>query len=398
MGTTVLQQDVERDLRLRVAELSASVDLAGSPPVEVLRARYDAGLAFVHHPPGLGGLGLPAIWQQVLEELLCEAGAAEVDPFRNPLGTGTVVPTLLAHGGRQLQQRHFRPAWTGEEIWCQLFSEPGAGSDLAGLETRAVRDGGSWRVNGQKVWTSYAHRARWGLLLARTDPDLPKHQGLTMFVVDMRHAGVDVRPLRQATGGAEFNEVFLTDVEIPDGQRVGAPGDGWTVARTTLAHERASVGGRPVPREDGHVGWLSGLWRDRPELRTPELHVRVVDAWIRAEAVRLANERVRQLAADGQAGLEGSGAKVMHTETTQAITRLRALLDPEALLRYDHWEPEGAPAREDRVAGYHYLRSRAYTVEGGATQILLSQIADRVLGLPREPALSRSTPWKDIPR
>ncbi len=387
--------DVETLLRTRV---DALVREYGPDAPDLLGARYDAGLAFVHHPEGLGGLGIPATHQARLEELLVAAGVPAPAPYRNPLGTGTAVPTLLAHGSRELQERHFRAAWTAEEIWCQLFSEPGAGSDLAGLATRAVLDGDTWVVNGQKVWTSYAHRARWGLLLARTDPELPKHQGMTMFVVDMHHPGVEVRPLRQATGGQEFNEVFLSDVEIPDSARLDRRGSGWAVARTTLLHERSALGARPVPREDGHIGWLAQLWRERPDLRTPQLHARVVDAWIRAEAVRLTNERIRQLAATGRPGLEGSAAKVQHAETTQLVARVRAELDPEAALRYDEWDPDLAPPREERVAGYHYLRSRPMSIEGGATQILLSQIADRVLGLPREPALPKETPWSEIPR
>lgn len=387
--------EVEALVRERVAALVAE---HGTHAPDLLGARYDAGLAFVHHPIGLGGLGIAATWQARVEQLLADAGVPAPAPFRNPLGIGTAVPTLLAHGSRELQERHFRPAWTAEEIWCQLFSEPGAGSDLAGLSTRAVGDGDTWVVNGQKVWTSYAQVARWGLLLARTDPELPKHQGLTMFVVDLHHPGVEVRPLRQATGGQEFNEVFFTDVTIPDSHRIDLRGRGWDVARTTLFNERSAVGARPVPREDGHMGWLADLWRARPDLRTPPMHLRITDAWIKAEAVRLANERIRQLAASGQPGLEGSGAKLAHTETTQLIAKLRAELDPEAALRYDTWDPTLAPPREERVAGYHYLRSRPYTVEGGTTQILLSQIADRVLGLPREPALAKETPWSEIPR
>ncbi|CAM3225919.1 acyl-CoA dehydrogenase family protein [Nocardioides dubius] len=397
MSTVESPPDAEVDAVL-AERVAALIAVHGADAPDLLGARFDAGLAFVHHPVGLGGLGLPAPWQARVEELLLAAGAPAPAPYRNPLGIGTAVPTLLAHGSSALQQRHFRPAWTAEEIWCQLFSEPGAGSDLAGLATRAVLDGDTWTVNGQKVWTSFAHVARWGLLLARTDPDLPKHQGLTMFVVDMQHPGVEVRPLRQATGGQEFNEVFFTDVTIPDAHRVDLRGRGWDVARTTLFNERSAVGARPVPREDGHIAWLADLWRSRPDLRTHEMHGRVTDAWIRVEALRLANERIRQLAATGRPGLEGSGAKVAHTETTQVVTRLRAELDPEAALRYDAWDPALAPPREDRVAGYHYLRSRPYTVEGGTTQILLSQIADRVLGMPREPALAKETPWSEIPR
>ena len=210
------------ELRQRARDFLLGHDPATLPRLDFLRARFDAGLAWVHYPPGLGGLGLPRSLQSVVDAEFAAAGAPDNDPIRNGDRPG--------HGGADDSRRSaptsrkprwLRPLWTGEEIWCQLFSEPGAGSDLAGLATRAVRDdaGGDWRVNGQKVWTSLAHRARWGLLVARTDPDVPKHAGLTYFACDMTDPGVEVRPLRQITGEAEFNEVFLTDVMVRDGDR-----------------------------------------------------------------------------------------------------------------------------------------------------------------------------------
>ncbi|HWU31631.1 MAG TPA: acyl-CoA dehydrogenase family protein, partial [Marmoricola sp.] len=212
--------------------------------LEFLHARFDAGLAWVFYPEGLGGLGLPQSEQQAVDRLFAEAGAPSNRPEKNGIGLGMAAPTILAYGTDEQKQRFLRPLWTGEEIWCQLFSEPGAGSDLANVGTKAVRDGDGWVVNGQKVWTSGAHNSRFAILVARTNPDVPKHYGLTYFLCDMTDPGVDIRPLRQITGEAEFNEVFLTDVRIPDTQRLGAEGEGWKVANATLNNERVAIGGR----------------------------------------------------------------------------------------------------------------------------------------------------------
>ncbi|MDI1290024.1 MAG: acyl-CoA dehydrogenase family protein, partial [bacterium] len=213
-----------------------------SPRLDSLRSRFDAGLAWVHRPVGLGGLGLSPTDQRPIEELFARAGFPDNSPQRNGIGLGMAAPTILAVGTQEQKERYLRPLWTGEEIWCQLFSEPGAGSDLANVATRAVRTEGGWIVNGQKVWTSSAHNAVWALLLTRTDPEVPKHKGLTYFVCDMRAPGVEVRPLRQLTGEAEFNEVFLTDVFVPDENLLGEVNGGWLVAMTTLSSERVAIG------------------------------------------------------------------------------------------------------------------------------------------------------------
>src|SRR3984957_11914770 len=228
------------DLRAAVRSFCAEHDPAATSRAAFLSARFDAGLAAVHYPVGHGGLGLPRTLQPVADEEVARVGGPRLREGRHGTGLAMAAPTIIAFGNDEQKTWWLKPLWLGDEIWCQLFSEPGAGSDLAGLATRAVRDGDEWVVNGQKVWTSLAHHARWGLLLARTDPDVPKHQGLSYFIVDMHAPGVEVRPLRQLTGEAEFNEVFLTDVRGPDAHRLGDVGEGWKVANATLMNERVS--------------------------------------------------------------------------------------------------------------------------------------------------------------
>ena len=377
--------------------------LAAHPPettdgTDFRRARFDAGLAWISFPGGLGGQDAPRELQAVVDAELAAAGAPTTDTERIGIGLGMAAPTILVHGTSEQHHRFLRPLWSGEEVWCQLFSEPGAGSDLASLSTRAVRDGDDWIVTGQKVWTSMAHEARWGILLARTDPDVPKHRGLTYFICDMTAPGVEVRPLRQMTGEATFNEVFLTDVRIPDAYRLGAVGEGWRVATTTLMNERVSIGGRPQPREGGLVGSLMQLWRSRPELRTAALHDAVLRAWVDAEAFRLTGARLKQQLAAGQPGPEGSAAKLVFATLNQEITGLTLDLLGEDSLHYDDYAANRAEAWLDRSPGWAYLRMRANSIEGGTSEVLRNVIAERVLGLPAEPRLDKDVAWKDLPR
>ncbi|MGW9307361.1 acyl-CoA dehydrogenase family protein [Saccharomonospora azurea] len=395
----VTSQDRD-ELRDRVAALLTEHDPATTDRLDFLRARFDAGLAWVHYPVGLGGLGLPRGAQAVVDSALTDAGAPDNDPRRNGIGLGMAAPTILAVGTEEQKRRFLRPLWTGEEIWCQLFSEPGAGSDLAALATRAVRDGDDWVVNGQKVWTSSAHNARWAILIARTDPDVPKHQGITYFVCDMTAPGVEVRPLRQLTGEAEFNEVFLTDVRIPDAHRLGGVGEGWRVAQTTLMNERVAIGGNAAPRESGMLGRVVETWRARPESRTPDLHERLLRLWVEQEAVRLAGLRLRQQLAAGAPGPEGSAMKLAFARLAQALSGLEVELLGEQGLRYDDWALR-RPELVDftgREAGYRYLRAKGNSIEGGTSEVLRNIIAERVLGLPAEPRVDKDVAWKDLPR
>jgi alkylation response protein AidB-like acyl-CoA dehydrogenase len=390
------------EIRGQVRDFVSGHDPVTTDRLEFLRARFDAGLAWVHYPAGLGGQGLPRALQPAVDAEFAAAGAPANSPERNGIGLGMAAPTILAHGTDEQKKRWLRPLWTGEEIWCQLFSEPGAGSDLAGLATRAVRDAGGerWIVTGQKVWTSSAHLARRGLLLTRTDPDVPKHQGLTYFACDMTAPGVEVRPLRQLTGEAEFNEVFLTEVPIPDSDRIGAVGEGWAVATSTLMNERVAIGGAAVPREGGMIGSAVRTWRQRPELRTPGLHDRLLRLWADAEVARLAGARLRQQLAAGQPGPEGSAAKLVFARLNQQISDFEVELAGPDGLHYGDWamrRPSGANFF-GRDPGYRYLRSRGNSIEGGTSEILRNIIAERVLGLPREDRPDTRVPWKDLPR
>jgi alkylation response protein AidB-like acyl-CoA dehydrogenase len=387
------------DIRERVAAFLAEHDPATTERLDFLRARFDAGLAWVHFPEGLGGLGAPRSEQQVVAAELAAAGAPDNDPRRIVIGLGMAAPTIIAFGSDELKKRLIRPLWTGEEVWCQLFSEPGAGSDLAALGTRARRDGDDWIVTGQKVWTSSAHTARWAILVTRTDPDVPKHAGMTYFVCDMTDPGVDVRPLRQITGEAEFNEVFLTDVRIPDAHRLGEIGDGWRVAQTTLMNERVAIGGRPIPREGGMIGVVANTWRANPDRRTPESHDRLLRLWVESEALRLAGIRLRQQLSTGAPGPEGSAMKLAFARLAQELSGLEIEITDDGL-RYDDW----TMTRPDTVdltgrdAGYRYLRAKGNSIEGGTSEILRNIIAERVLGLPSEPRVDKDVAWKDLPK
>ncbi|KAA6212657.1 acyl-CoA dehydrogenase [Streptomyces albofaciens JCM 4342] len=390
------------ELRRRTADLLVSCPPAETAPLDFLRARFDAGLAWVHFPQGLGGLDAPRALQVVVDAELEAAGAPDNDPRRIGIGLGMAAPTILRFGTDEQKRRFLRPLWTGEEVWCQLFSEPGAGSDLAALATRAVRDedGTGWVVDGQKVWTSGAHQARWAILIARTDPELPKHRGITYFVCDMTDPGVEVRPLRQITGEAEFNEVFLTGVRIPDAHRLGAVGEGWKVAQTTLMNERVAIGGARQPREGGMIGVAARAWRERPGARTHDLHQRLLRHWVDAEVARLTGERLRQQLAKGHPGPEGSGMKLAFARLAQQISGWEVEFLGEDGLAYDDWtlrRPEGVDFT-GRQAGYRYLRAKGNSIEGGTSEVLLNIVAERVLGLPPEPRTDKDAAWKDLPR
>ena len=392
----------------RVADLARQVvadhDPKTVPIPEFLGACYDAGLSWVHFPEGLGGLGVSRGLQAVADGILQGAGGP-VALALNPMGYGMAAPTVREHAQTDDVKRGLlRPLATTEDIWCQLFSEPGAGSDLAGLATSAVPDGsgeGDWVVNGQKVWTSLAHRARWGLLLARTNPDVPKHKGLTYFVIDMHGPGVETRPLRQMTGHAEFNEVYMTDARIPDTHRLGAVGDGWRVAMTTLMNERSALGASGSRRGAGTIAEAVSLWAARPDRQTPVLRDRLSQLWLRSEAQRLTSERSRAAATVGGPGPEGSIGKLVGAELNQHIYQwCMDLLGPEGILYHSYALRDNDREVEDwrGPLQQRFLRSRANTIEGGTSEVMRNILGERVLGLPGDLRADAGMPWKEIPR
>jgi alkylation response protein AidB-like acyl-CoA dehydrogenase len=388
---------------------SLAEDLLSRFPVaetedRVLRgARFDEGLAFVHFDEGCGGLGLAPRLQPIVDEVFSAAGCPEWHA-KNVIGLGMAAPTIHAHGTPEQKQRWLRPLFTGEDIWCQLFSEPGAGSDLAGLSTRATPVDGGWRVSGQKVWTTLGHVARWGLLLARTDPEAVKHRGLTYFVADMSAPGVEVRPLRQLTGEAEFNEIFLDEVFVPRDCLIGEIGGGWSVAMTTLMNERRSLGGRLAARGEGPIGQAVEAFAAADAAgRTEAADLdRLMRLWTKAEAARLTNQRASDAAQRGTPGPEGSVAKLQMAELNQAIYALAMeFLGPEALLFSSYAETRPDFTTVHGGSGdirYDYLRALANSIEGGTSEVLRNILGERVLGLPAEPRVDKDMPWSKVPR
>ncbi|HEX6946451.1 MAG TPA: acyl-CoA dehydrogenase family protein [Acidimicrobiia bacterium] len=377
--------------------------LEGHPPAETpdkefWGAQYDLGLAWVWHPEGEGGLGLPRRYQTIINRRLVEAGASIDNRARNVLGIGMGAGVLTTHGTSEQKQRWLRPMFTTEEIWCQMFSEPGAGSDVAGLATMAVRDGDEWVVNGQKVWTTLAHLAKWGMLVARTNPDVPKHQGLTYFVVDMESPGVEVRPLYQITGEAEFNEVFFNDARIPDANRIDAVGAGWRVALTTLMNERVAIGGNTVPRGAGRIAEAIGAWKEYGD-GDPVMRDELVRLWAEVEAARLTAIRADEMAEAGIPGPEGSTGKLAWADNNKAVMSFTLeLMGLDGTLYPGGYQLVRPAVFEGRPPQHGFLRTRANSIEGGTSEVMLNILAERVLGLPGDPRVDKDVPWREVPR
>jgi alkylation response protein AidB-like acyl-CoA dehydrogenase len=346
------------------------------------RARvYDAGFGWITGPEQYGGRGLPAAYERLWRSLEARYDAPSQGAFG--IGLGMVAPTILAHAREEVKLRYLPGMYRADIVACQLFSEPVAGSDLAGLQTSAVRDGDEWIVNGQKVWTSGAQYSDIGEIICRTEPDAPKHKGLTGFVIDMKAPGVEVRPLRQMTGGASFNEVFFTDVRIPDDHRLGDVNQGWTVALTTLMNERAAIGGGGVGGGGASIGRVIELARHMGKNDDPVARQQIADVYINTMVARYTNLRAMAKVKAGQLpGPEMSIAKLSLTHNYQRTARtVSLLLGPKLVADSGQW---GTFAWAEFVLGVPGVR-----VAGGTDEVMRNIIGERVLGLPKEPGLSK---------
>jgi len=383
-----------------VDELIRDLPPASTNVVTFLGAQFDRGLAWVNFPVGHGGLGLSPKYQRIVNERVFAAGGPNAY-FRNPIGYGMCGPTVVEWGSDEQKRRYLRPLFTGEEVWCQLFSEPGSGSDFAGLSGKAVRDGDEWIVNSQKVWTTLAHVSRYGLLVVRTDPEAVKHAGLTAMVVDMHAPGVEVRPLRQMTGEAEFNEVFFTDARVPVCETLGNPGDGWRVSLTTLMNERVAIGGMIPPKASGPIREAIKLWEKLPETRkSSATRDDLMRLWIRAEVLRLTNIRAGQMRKVGAPGPEGSIGKMASADLNKDTYAFCVqLMGADGMLYGDYTltRPNTAMGPTDGVQK-SFLRSRANSIEGGTSEVMRNILGERVLGLPGDARVDRDRPWSEVPR
>ena len=373
------------------AAFSEDEPLKAAKAYQALKA--GAGYAGLTWRKSVGGRELPPIFSVIFgqEEARFQA---PVGPFA--IGLGMCIPTMIAFASEEQKKRYVAPALRGEEIWCQLFSEPSAGSDVAGLKTRAVRDGDDWVVNGQKVWTSGAHYSDYGILLTRTNPEKEKHKGLTMFFLDLKSPGVEVRPIHQMSGGSNFNEVYFTDVRIPDAQRLGEVGDGWNVALVTLMNERLAVGGSNGPdyAEILELARTTPAPAGRGSLLQDQAFREKLAAWyVSAEGYTLGKYRTMTALSKGQTpGPESSIGKILNANRLQDLTS--AAIEAE-----DHFgiisDPAIAP--EQAVFQASYMWAPGLRIAGGTDEILRNIIAERVLGLPQDVRVDKGVAFKDLP-
>ena len=357
------------------------------------KKKAEAGYARITWPKGMGGIGGTPMQSIIFSQEEAKYDVAGGGPFG--IGLGMCIPTLMTYGSEEAKKRYVWPAVQGDEIWCQLFSEPAGGSDVANLRTRAEKHGDTWTINGSKIWTTGAQFSDYGIILTRTDPNVPKHKGLTMFYLSMKSPGVDIRPIKQASGGSGFNEIFFTDVKIPDSQRLGEVGNGWTVALTTLMHERLAVGGGQGGGLD--VPQLMQLARtleleDGPAIKNAAVREKIADWYVRSAGLRYTTFRTMTALSRGQQpGPEASIAKIVVASKLQDLSAFAMDLEGEAGIL----QGDAAPMHGMFQGGW--LSAPGLRIAGGTDEILRNIIAERVLGLPQDIRVDKDVPFNKIP-
>jgi alkylation response protein AidB-like acyl-CoA dehydrogenase len=355
--------------------------------------KAEAGYAAITWPREFGGMGGTPI-----QSVIYNQEEAKFDAPRGffEIGLGMCIPTLMAYATPEQLKRYVRPALYGEEIWCQLFSEPAAGSDVAGLRTTSKRDGDEWIINGQKVWTSGAHLSDFGIIVTRSDPTVPKHKGLTFFFLDMKSPGIEVRPIRQISGASNFNEVYFTDVRVPDSQRLGKVGEGWKVALTTLMHERLAIGGGSGGVDVHEMLALARkvMLEDGPAIKNAAVREKIADWYVRGQGLKYTRFRTLTALSKGQTpGPESSIGKVVSAPKLQEIADFgMELADMGGIVTDEDLAPLGAAFQQS------YLWAPGIRIAGGTDEILRNIIAERVLGLPGDVRVDKDVPFKDLPK
>ncbi|MEI9888738.1 MAG: acyl-CoA dehydrogenase family protein [Rhizomicrobium sp.] len=373
-------------------ENGSAGEMAASKAWQKVKAK--AGYARITWPKGMGGLGGTPMQSIIFGQEESKYDVANGGPFA--IGLGMCIPTLMAYGDEEAKKRFVWPAVQGDEIWCQLFSEPAGGSDVANLRTKAEKNAdGTWTINGSKIWTTGAQFSDYGIILTRTDPNVPKHKGLTMFYIDMKDPGVDIRPIKQASGGSGFNEIFFTDVKVKDSQRLGEVGQGWTVALTTLMHERLAVGGGTGGGLD--VPQLMALARsleleDGPAIKNAAVREKIADWYVRSAGLRYTTMRTMTALSQGkQPGPEASIAKIVVASKLQDISAFAMELEGEAGILMGAEAPVGGAFQGG------WLSAPGLRIAGGTDEILRNIIAERVLGLPGDIRVDKDVPFNKIP-
>jgi len=386
-----VKKRVKREISADDMENGAANEMAASKAWQKTKAQ--AGYARITWPKGMGGIGGTPMQSIIFSQEEAKYDVAGGGPFG--IGLGMCIPTLMAYGSEESKKRYVWPAVQGDEIWCQLFSEPAGGSDVANLRTRAEKHGDTWTINGSKIWTTGAQFSDYGIILTRTDPNVPKHKGLTMFYLSMKSPGVDIRPIKQASGGSGFNEIFFTDVKIPDSQRLGEVGNGWTVALTTLMHERLAVGGGQGGGLD--VPQLMQLARtleleDGPAIKNAAVREKIADWYVRSAGLRYTTFRTMTALSRGQQpGPEASIAKIVVASKLQDLSAFAMDLEGEAGIL----QGDAAPMHGMFQGGW--LSAPGLRIAGGTDEILRNIIAERVLGLPQDIRVDKDVPFNKIP-